>query len=370
MTNIGSAVFPMEYTLTCELITNCAKSYTANICEECEPGYVLSNSTTCTLITGDANFLDKFEFCNEFIDPNAAIILCKKCKDGYVETDKCVPYIVDGCSYYDGSNCVQANVTMGVNFSILYKKESEEYKIKQPNCDQSGLNLIQNCRFYDENKNCMICEDNYFIGANSTECYLRDVSNCVEYDDVNKVCTKCANTFSLSVDSITKIGTCVTAAQTPSVYGCSEYFQGYCVKCSQTNYIPIKINLEKSSLCIDAAISRLCDEIDEEELVNNKILTCKKCKTLTQIKTEVNSSVIKLDQFDFLSSSDFNSSVISEAINYSTIINDFPYIRAALFKKNLQKWCKTYEGVVNCKSHDVHPLIKLLDVWNVNMIIT
>ena len=67
---------------------------------------------------------------------------------------------------------------------------------------------------------------------------------------------------------------------------------------------------------------------------------------------------MKLDEYDFLSAPDYNSSVISEKIDYTTIMNDFSdmnsysYIRAALFKKNLQEWCKTYKGVPNCLVHD------------------
>ena len=119
------------------------------------------------------------------------------------------------------------------------------------------------------------------------------------------------------------------------------------------NYSPFPINSGTSSLCIDIKFSQLCEEYDYTEINENKVLSCKKCKKISDIKQLVSDGTLKLTSDDFLETSFYDNSVDNVGnISYSDILSNYSHIRAALFRKNRQLWCWQYIGTDNCSIHD------------------
>lgn len=69
------------------------ESFTTNKCDVCNKGFYLTNDGMRCTPTPDG----KDEYCDIF---NSDFSVCSTCKKGYVFTDKCVVYNVEGCKYY------------------------------------------------------------------------------------------------------------------------------------------------------------------------------------------------------------------------------------------------------------------------------
>ena len=349
---IGS-LYPFKFVTNCELIANCAHSYTANKCEECEvyekpsgetvsqSGYILSeDQQSCSLVPND-----DMEYCNF----KASNTICERCKDGYTLADKCVSIINPDCLYYSSNRCVQARLSMGVTSNMIVLRTFSEYKVPQPDCANTGLTLIPNCLFYNENKLCIICKDSYHIGNDGQLCYERNVANCKTYNDNTQKCIECEPGFDLIADECSE-----AIIPTPAVPLCLKYSNGICVTC-ESGYYPFKINLDVKTICVDIETymtNLLCEEIDEEAAKEN-ILSCKKCKRIADIVETVNNNSLTITRNDFMTENAYSSSITAAGkLSYTAILNSYPYIRASLIMQNNRQWCRKYGGVDNCDSHD------------------
>ena len=69
--------------------------------EQCDIGFYLNDTKTECIEFTDQGV--DFNHCNEY---DVDIGNCTECKEGYILTDKCIPYVIDGCKYYYNDTCV------------------------------------------------------------------------------------------------------------------------------------------------------------------------------------------------------------------------------------------------------------------------
>ena len=82
---------------------------------------------------------------------------------------------------------------------------------------------------------------------------------------------------------------------------CKTFSEGICIECEDEGFHPIRINNGQKSLCVNIGISDLCEEYDFSVLGENSQISCKRCKTMEQIKDDVQNGLYKLTRYDFFS---------------------------------------------------------------------
>lgn len=344
-------LYPFKFVIQCNFIANCASSYTANKCEECEvynnpndtvnSGFVLNTTTqTCSLV--DTTIMG---FCNIIVSRT----LCATCKNGYILADKCVSISSSDCLYYQSNRCVQSKLAMGVTANVIELRTYSEYKIPQANCINSNLTKITKCKFYNSSMLCIYCDTDYYVGDSGKSCYKREIENCMTYNDTTMKCSACIPEYSLSANI------CVAANDTiPPITYCKKYSNDLCVECD-SGYKPFLIKSGKGSICLDVSTfmtANLCEEIDETAIASNT-LSCNRCKTLASVVDSVKLKTMTISSNDFINTLAYTGSVsASGLLSYSEILNQYSYIRVALYKQVNRQWCRRYGGIVNCSEFD------------------
>ncbi len=182
--------FPFEIVTACTEIFNCAQSWIAGECEQCDEGYVLlSDKITCQQQT-DPNF----KLCNkQDTDPTTNTVICTECKNQAIMLLQCIPYNVTNCAYFETSKCVQSTKTMGINYNMIVRRTFDQYYIKQISCNSiaevEGATIV-GCMHYASKTKCYICWPTYYLGNSGQLCFKKEVGNCVSYDTHGK-CQEC-----------------------------------------------------------------------------------------------------------------------------------------------------------------------------------
>ena len=168
---------------------------------------------------------------------------CKKCKNDYgiveiTEEDNtirnCWPlnsleggyYILDSIYYKCNDNCIECNESECITCT-------NRYFPKNKNC----FELIDNCINYDENGNCITCDDGYKIKQYNNINYCeRGFEGCKIFDTVNNICTTCEDNYRKVDNNCYK-----------EIENCNGYNGEFCSECNSE----FAFNGTERDKCID-----------------------------------------------------------------------------------------------------------------------
>ena len=165
----------------CSYANNCAVSYKGK-CLECKENYLLNkNINVCKSLN-----LEEFRNCEKFNDEGT----CEKCDEGYYlgsGDKKCTK--IENCKESIYEKCIECNKGF-----YLDKKEEK--------CKQQ-VGKLSYCKESIDNKNCNICENNYFFDEEDN-CVLTKF--CKKGDSSGK-CIECIDGYypSRSLNICTKL---------------------------------------------------------------------------------------------------------------------------------------------------------------------
>ena len=265
--------------LSLDIFKNCEEiNYETGYCNSCEKGFYLTS--------GD-NKCIKTENCKESIYNN-----CISCNKGYYlnrRENKCklknegftfCKVTVDdkNCAICDDDYFLDEN---GVCTNTQFCSESQNLKCK--NCIKgyylSSNNVCtntDNCDFADKITSiCNFCKNNYFLNTKDYKCYSNLENNqfkyCKKVD--NNECVKCELNYYLGEDY-----TCSTSQN------CLESENGICMRCSKNYYLGLDNICTNVENCIYSSFGS-CIECNDGfyynkfnktcEVMNYKFLNCK-----------------------------------------------------------------------------------------------
>ena len=357
--------FPYRYITSCVAISDCESSLQPNQCEQCQrSGYNEDENDKRLRIDGEVSsceynsYVQQDPFCSK-TEAVSQSGICDECKDGYVYLDfKCIPLNVTNCKYFRGSTCVESTKELDEMKSLIWREYNSDYIVKTINCLEVET-PIENCEYYLTETTCHQCIEDWTVGNEGHNCYQQNVDNCVAYSDFSMICTKCLPGFDLASG-----GVC-TPAKNMNVRGCDQYGDLFCATCTEPEYYPIKIQLNQTSICLNATISKFCDNIDTDLLMNEKVLTCDNCKKMSEFQTVAADDDFELTNYDFYDlqkpdySDEFNLKVVSSLWPHYTDTRNFfqdsgrynPDLRFARFKYDYNV-CQEYTSIDNCLKYD------------------
>ena len=362
--NISDNYFPYRKITACTAIDHCESSLIPNKCEQCQTSGVTSDLNTKALRTSNGvttceenEYIKIDPFCSE-TSSNSAAGVCDTCKDGYVYLNqKCVALNVTSCKYFRADVCVESVKELDEMKSIIWREYNSDYVVETINCVEVP-DPITNCEYYASETTCHQCLDGFFLGNNGKSCYERNIGECKEYDDVTMTCSLCNDGFDKAND-----GTCTVAAA-GNARGCTQYSDGFCSSCSTEGFLPVKIQSNQTSICINATIHPFCAEVDADLLKNEKILSCKTCKLLSDYETVAAADDFELSNYDFFTTATSTYaddkgllkvsqlySFYNDMRNYYINQNSNSNLRFALFKYDYNI-CQEYIPIDNCLKYD------------------
>ena len=358
--------FPYRYIDSCNFISNCEKSLKPNHCEQCQNSSRSPDQNDMRLKIDNGvssceynNYVEEDPFCNltEATSPSG---VCDQCKDGFVYLNfKCIALNVTNCKYFRASACVESTKELDEMKSMMWREYNSDYVIKTINCLQVET-TIDNCEYYISETECHQCKDGFTLGNDSRNCYERNTENCIEYSDMSMICVKCAPGFDIANGGICAPAKSVVAR------GCSKYSDLFCAECLEPNYFPIKIKLNQTSICMNATITPFCEEIDEQQFFEDKILTCKTCKFLKDFESVGVDDDFDIDNYDFhvvgkpFYSDEMDLKKVSDLWGHYTDTRNYfnneadyynPDLKFALFKYDYNV-CQEYTSIDNCLRYD------------------
>jgi hypothetical protein len=357
--------FPYRYITSCTSISHCSSSLKPNQCEQCQTSGANADQNEHMLsISGETTSCQQNDYVKEdpFCSKTTALSpsgVCDECKDGYVYLNlKCIQLNITSCKYFRSSTCVESTKELDEMKSLIWREYNSDYVIKTINCVEIETE-IANCEYYASETTCHQCATDYFVGNNGATCYQRDIAECQEYNDANMNCKKCNKGFDL-----TSSGAC-TLAVGGTARGCDQYSDKFCTNCIEDGFLPIKIKTNQTSICLNSTISKLCSAVDEDLLLNEKILSCLQCKSLSDFETVDTADDFQLSNYDFYDTqsatyADDNGLLrISQLWNYysgvrsyftgSSVLNT--NLRFARFKYDYNV-CQEYTSIDNCLKYD------------------
>lgn len=362
-TNTQEDFFPYRYITQCDFISDCESSLVPNQCEQCQGGGSADQNNKKLEINGEVSscvsndYVAQDPFCSK-TSSDVASGICDECKDGYVYLNlKCIKLNVTNCKYFRGSTCVESTKELDEMKSIIWREYNSDYVIKTINCIEVET-AIDKCEYYLSEDICHQCVEDWYVGNEGANCYERNVDNCIEYSDKSMLCVKCSPGFDVAG------GSCVPA-KTTTARGCDKFSDLYCATCLEENYYPIKIQLNQTSICLNATIHQFCEEIDEKLLNEEKILTCSKCKKMSDYETVATDDDFELSNYDFydINTPDYadkNGLLMASSLwgHYSSVRSHFqssgefnPALRFAQFKYDYNV-CQEYTSIENCLRYD------------------
>lgn len=371
--------FPYQYITSCNQINYCEKSLIPNKCQECQtnstPDQNRHNLKTSGEVTSceDHNYIATNPFCKTTQAlTSSSSGTCVECKDGYVSLNsKCVKLNVTTCKYYQGATCVESTKELKKMKSIIWREFNSDYTVNTINCiEVDSQKEINKCVYYLSEDVCHQCETGYYLTDDGKTCYQRNTDQCIEYDNQTMKCTKCASDFDLTGSS-----TCTTSSKLNKARGCLQYRDSFCSKCTSDSFHPIKINLNKTSICINSFVSNFCEEIDEDKLFNEKKLSCKTCKKIDDFQNiDPDFDLTNYDFYDKNTETYAESNLITKAskiydhykpvqdyfINQSGKETPTFKLRFALFKYDYNI-CQKYVEIENCLVYDDSTFEKTFD---------
>jgi hypothetical protein len=362
---LESELFPYRIVTSCKQVPNCASSYVSNKCLQCQKGYFLnSDQTECIKFAPTDIGLD---FCNEVKDTTAVNKVCSKCKDGYKSIRiastvpefllSCQEYSIINCKYYDGDTCIESTKKVGIELNMIVRKIFSEYFVNAPGCNLPAV-PIYNCMFYTSETECYLCKPGYFLGGTKNDkCFPQNTPNCQKYSE-RGFCNKCVPGFSIKneFDSAQKLidVKCEVSGESERFPGCTKYSEKLCAEC-QPSFQFVKVNLGQRSLCLKEKVTDLCEEIDVDLLINEAILSCKKCKLLSEIGDDIEEKEYTLSQYDFIDEqNNFRNYSATGKVTLGNFLRDrSSYMRASSVLQPIgTKFCQPFFKVSNCISYN------------------
>ncbi|KAL7714041.1 Protein serine/threonine kinase [Entamoeba marina] len=209
---------------------NTYSNYYSDRCIECNDGYYLNNDE------------QECYSCPEHCTTCHNSTYCYECNDGYMLLDDVCVLV----SLYL-SNCKTAIPGSSGGCAIC----NEGYYREQTTCSK----CISNCTKCNNGESCLICESNYFL--------LNDASECISYDELTDCetptqsgCTKCNDGYYLNNQYCTS---CDSKTENCSL---CENVGGECTTC-QNEYVLV------DSKCINYQLIDSCTEVS-----NSKCISC------------------------------------------------------------------------------------------------
>lgn len=377
--------FPYQIITACNAISQCDASYFPNKCEECvtdtnSPATNRHNLKTTGEVTvcEDHNYIATNPYCKSTLAVTSSSIgSCVECKDGFVSLNSiCVKLNVTTCLFYQGATCVESTKELKKMKSIIWREFNSDYTVNTINClEIETEKAINKCVYYLSDTVCHQCETDYFLTTDGKTCYQRATDQCILYDNTTMKCIKCASDF-----DITSSATCTTASKLNKARGCKEYRDSFCSKCTDDGYHPIKINLNKTSICIKSFISNFCESIDEEKLFSDKKLSCLTCKKIDDFQSvSPDYDLTNYDFFDKTTETYAETNLITKASkiydHYKPVQDYFISqsgkeaatfkLRFALFKYDYNI-CQQYVAIDNCMNYDDDTFEKTFDCKECN----
>ena len=88
---------------------------------------------------------------------------------------------------------------MGTSYSMLYREDSNEYKVSSANC-AAVSEPVENCKTYGANQVCQQCKDGYLLNTTTKLlCEKLDLPNCLKkkFTGDHVECVECASGYRL-----------------------------------------------------------------------------------------------------------------------------------------------------------------------------
>lgn len=279
--------------------------YSNKSCGQCDEGYnpILSENL-CFYLEGCNEYMNnnpkKCEQCDiskYFMDDDICIIkvdncleykntykMCSKCEYGYVlQGNKCF-YKIEGCAEYDqDGDCLKCE--SGLKYNYYY----EECRFEHEHCSSYNTNLkicyscyygyvlqdntcfkeIENCKNYDDNGDCLLCNDGFIYDYINEICYF-DSSHCLNVG-YNK-CYQCEEGYELQNNTCYEV-----------IDNCDKYdYYGDCKNCE----IGYKYNYEKERCLYDYkqcktydTTKQICYTCNTGYCFNSKTQLCIECES-------------------------------------------------------------------------------------------
>ena len=185
----------VSYILCKDKINNCEECLSSVYCTKCEENYFFINNNHSTCVKINEKEEKKYFFDEDkktYYTCNSSISQCDECSG----KNKCIK-----CNenyYFIGEDRTKCNNDLNIN-----KYYTEDNGISYYPCNSS----IENCNECSNKKNCIKCNDGYFlIGENKAKCYneIKNIDNYYTDDNGTSFklcnssinhCTKCENKF-------------------------------------------------------------------------------------------------------------------------------------------------------------------------------
>ena len=297
----------------CSYSNNCAVSYNGK-CLECKENYLLNkNINVCKSLN-----LEEFRNCEKFGDDGT----CEKCDEGY--------YLGSGdkkCTKTE--NCKESIYGKCIECTKGFYLDKKEEKCKQQN------GKLSYCKESIDNKNCNICENNYFFDEED-KCV--STKFCKKGDSSGK-CIECIDGYypSRSLNICTKTENCYSGINS----------EGICNKCVSGYYIDYqdekcKSNQEDNDFKNCAIADGNCIEC----ILSHYLGEDHKCTTIIYCAESINGTCIECKQNYYLGL-DKKCTKIEHCL-YSNVFECLECEDKYYYEKN-KRQCKEWdENFENC----------------------
>lgn len=243
---------------------------------------------------------------------------CHKCKDAYFLTNglKCFLKTITNCIDYDKTVTSQSAVICtqcDVGFSL-----SADKKTCTDNTPTNPKYLIPQCKRYDTNKSCLLCNDNYMlksVGTNAngqnTYCFEKKHNdpNCAEVDStvfastgamVCKTCNKISGAFAYPAVLGTGIKTCMPIAQRANcaVQNSGAFANDYiCLQCDNNlYYLDIDLICQKRlNLVKSCEVYKIDEDVCQKEKTTTTDVVVSSNSLPVDVQRLIASPPVKLD---------------------------------------------------------------------------